>query len=68
MSALAFATVDVRCRFEDRDVTVRFLTDDGWHPVRILSCSAFEDPTVLACGAPCLAEAAVCAARSGRRA
>ena len=60
MTDLAFATVEVRCRWREIDVTVRMLTDDGWHPVEILSCSAFADATDLACGTPCLAEAAAC--------
>lgn len=63
MAALSFATAEVHCRFREQDVTVRFLTEDGWHPVEILSCSAFEEPTALACGTPCLQEAAACPAR-----
>ncbi len=66
MSGLSFTTADVHCRWKDLDVTVRFLTEDGWHPVEILSCSAFEEPTALACGTPCLAEAAACVAPSDR--
>ena len=67
MTELAVATVDVRCRWRAADVTVRMLTDDGWHPVEILSCSAFQDPTALACGTPCLAEAAACHHRGTSR-
>ena len=37
---------------------MRFLTEDDRHPVEVLSCSAFEEPIALACGTPCLAEAA----------
>jgi len=67
MDGLSFATAEVHCRFREQDVTVRFLTEDGWHPVEILSCSAFEEPTALACGTPCLEEAVACVVRSDRR-
>lgn len=67
MGGLSFATAEVHCRVREQDVTVRFLTVDGWHPVEILSCSAFEEPTALACGTPCLEEAAACVTRSDGR-
>lgn len=42
------------CPWKDREVVVRYLSPDGRHPASVLSCTAFADPTAVACGAPCL--------------
>lgn len=43
------------CPWRQRRVTVRFLTYDGRHRVGVVSCTAFADPIVITCGAPCVA-------------
>jgi hypothetical protein len=42
------------CPWRSRNVTVRYLTCDGKNPSHIVSCTAFADPMVIACGAPCV--------------
>jgi hypothetical protein len=52
-SVVRTASVRLHCPRVGRRVVVQFLTD-GRDPVSVLSCSAFEDPRHVACGAPCL--------------
>ena len=66
MNGHSLATAEGHCGWIERDVTMRFLTEDDRHPVEVLSCSAFEEPIALACGTPCLAEGAARVARSDR--
>lgn len=53
-----YATAEVYCAVPQRHVTVRFLTFDGRHPIGVVSCSAFDDPTAPTCGTPCLGDEA----------
>lgn len=43
------------CPWTRRNVTVRYVTYDGRHAVGVVSCTAFADPTIITCGAPCVA-------------
>lgn len=51
-----FATAEIYCSVAQRQVTLRFLTYDGRHPMCVVSCSAFSDPTAPTCGTPCLGD------------
>ncbi len=42
------------CPWKRRRVTVRFVSYDGRRPVGVVSCTAFADPTIITCGAPCV--------------
>jgi hypothetical protein len=46
----------IRCPVLDRDVVVRFLTSDGREAIEIFSCTAFADPSIVACPKSCLSE------------
>jgi hypothetical protein len=50
-------TTEFFCPVARRYVTVGFLTYDGRRPIGIASCSAFAEPSDLACGTPCLEKA-----------
>ena len=52
--AVRMRTASFVCPWWRCPVTVRYLTCDGTHPVGVVSCSAFADPTVVTCGTPCV--------------
>jgi hypothetical protein len=45
-----------RCPWLGRDVVVRYLTGAGRRPMDVLACTAFADPTEVACDKHCLTE------------
>ena len=47
-------TARFHCPWRERNVTVRCLSLDGETPSQVISCTAFADPTTVACGAPCV--------------
>ena len=47
-------TAGLYCPWRGRNVTVRYLTCDGKNPTHIVSCTAFADPMIVTCGAPCI--------------
>lgn len=47
-------TVSFVCPWRRRQATVRYVTYDGIHPVGVVSCTVFADPTVVTCGTPCV--------------
>jgi hypothetical protein len=47
-------TASFFCPWRRREVTVRYLTCDGEHPHAVMTCTAFADPTIVTCGAPCV--------------
>jgi hypothetical protein len=57
-----------RCPWKGRDVTVRYVTYDGEHPVAVASCTAFADPGVVTCGAPCIRPAGQAGVAAGGQA
>jgi hypothetical protein len=56
------------CPWKRRDVTMRYVTHDGEHPVSVVSCTAFADPSVVTCGAPCISETGKAQVAAGGRA
>ena len=52
--AVRMRTASFVCPWRRRTVTVRYVTCDGTHPVTMVSCTAFADPTIVTCGAPCI--------------
>jgi hypothetical protein len=42
------------CPWRHRDVTVRYITADGEHPLAVVSCTALADPMIITCGAHCI--------------
>jgi hypothetical protein len=42
------------CPWRHRDVTVRYITADGEHPLAVMSCTALADPMIVTCGAHCI--------------
>ena len=51
---LRMRTVRFHCPWKHRYVTVRYVTCDGRTPVAVASCTAFADPDVVTCEAPCV--------------
>jgi len=47
-------TTEFFCPVAGRRVRVEFLTYGGPHPVGVVACSAFADPTALPCGTLCV--------------
>ncbi len=54
--AVRMRTASFFCPWRHRTVTVRYVTCDGSHPVTVVSCTAFADPTIVTCGAPCICD------------
>jgi len=54
--AVRMRTASFVCPWRRRTVTVRYVTCDGSHPVTVVSCTAFADPTIVTCGAPCICD------------
>ena len=54
MELPSLATKEFFCPVAGRHVTVEFLIYDGRHPVGVVTCSAFADPTAFSCGTPCV--------------
>jgi hypothetical protein len=54
--ALRIRLARFHCPWKRRDVTVRYVTYDGEHSVAVVSCTAFADPSIVTCGAPCISE------------
>ncbi len=52
--AMRTRTARFYCPWQRRDVTVRFVTYDGERPAGVISCTAFADPMIVTCGAPCV--------------
>lgn len=52
--AMRIRTERFYCPWRSRNVTVRYVTQDGEHPVAVVSCTAFADPMIVVCGAPCV--------------
>lgn len=52
--AVRMRTASFFCPWRRRVVTLRYATCDGSHPVTVVSCTAFADPTIVTCGAPCI--------------
>lgn len=51
--AMRIRTERFYCPWRSRNVTVRYVTQDG-DPVAVVSCTAFADPMIVVCGAPCV--------------
>jgi hypothetical protein len=51
---LGLVTARFHCPWQHRNVMVQYLTCDGRHPSRVVSCSAFADPRQVSCGMPCV--------------
>jgi hypothetical protein len=52
--AFRAGTAHYHCPWKGRDVVVRYVTADGERASAVISCTAFADPMVITCGAPCL--------------
>ncbi len=52
--ALRIHTARFYCPWRRHDVQVKYVTYDGEHPVAVASCTAFADPSIVTCGAPCI--------------
>ncbi len=53
---LRVVTRKLHCPWIRRNVVVRYLTCDGRHPVDVMSCTAFADPTVVTCEKRCMGD------------
>jgi hypothetical protein len=51
------ATAHFHCPWAQRAVMLRYLVDERQHPVGVISCTAFADPTIVTCAKLCLAGA-----------
>jgi hypothetical protein len=49
------ATAHFHCPWAQRAVMLRYLVDERQHPVGVISCTAFADPTIVTCAKLCLA-------------
>jgi len=43
------------CPWKRRNVVLRYLVDPTQHPVGVISCTAFADPSTVTCARQCLA-------------
>lgn len=51
---MGIRVVRFHCPWRQRDVTVRYITSDGEHPLAVVSCTALADPMIVTCGAHCI--------------
>ena len=49
-------TAQFHCPWVGLRVMLRYLADEGRHPIGVISCTAFADPTIVTCAKLCLAE------------
>lgn len=48
-------TAQFYCPWVRRPVTLRYLMGEDQHPIGVMSCTAFADPTIVTCAKLCLA-------------
>ena len=48
-------TASFHCPWKRRSVVLRYLVDPTQHPVGVISCTAFADPSIVTCARQCLA-------------